>query len=1795
VTTQPSPMWDVVADHLSALAHALRSAGQEPRLLVPGLTDKSARAIHLRLLARRMRSFLVCRPDESPSHPHEVTVEGMTAVRKSEFVFVVPFSVIATLPDSILGSGGVIRSPAFPAGWPWDDTGPPQLGFSSSVLPRLIQRWGVSAGDPQEAALKKLVSSIVEDLKTSPRRREVLMDEILGSFLPEGASVVDAFLQHCHIPWGSAVGDPGSYVSRARQLARHVLVRSERESDLRAAVQATAGQEFPELGHEEREQLMRLSEAFLDGLLGGSGGLLGLLALDGGLRCATQEDAQASQVLGLGTLERLFEVRAPVPATVSIENLRTNGGVVARRGERLMSRYGSKVWFDARYSTGDSEGDQEHLVLTVSRGRQRLVEHLLDESEGVVALEIDTRLIATYQATVNLSVQLRHGGEIVARAPIRAELFGQERPLVVCVGDELTPVDVGDEEPELLVDAPQHVYVGLDDETATPVVIADEREREVRSGAGVWRIPEPVDPHRSPGGLVHVEVSSGSGQCTFVLKLKTAERGRFTVYEEALTLTARGLKDSAGRVLDRFTGRESSHYPLLGDISPGRLRLARLARLFDDQSRGYLPVLSGSVVEPSEVPAEAAGSEIARWTEPTAALSEVASATLDPSLSRAVAGYADIRRAVIARITGRVDDIPADSVHPPYAYSPVFVEPDAAETERLLTEYLQTYREILHLVRPSMPWGTRFLATSLDSVASPDFGSRNWGVRLLSPWHPVVLTRRYLLERTLVHFARRHLFDHPELRVHALAGLLDKLLPARWLPSLERVTRAAVLLPSTDAGWLIAVTLDDVGRTARPQDCLARAATHVNRHLGLKVPGYASRRGDGIAATLRDFTLVHATARRTDLGFSDEFSLQDVAASLIEMFEGGDNLGGQLPGGVHAFVPSARNDEVSQVADALRGSTNTEEKLFLYSVEREKRPDVDIEFLGSTRRVSLAAAAHGVPAEVARSGGAGALLGFEPRDVIHTEVGWTGRTGCHEARPPLGGSTDDVGAALTTTVAEAQQLVADRNFQLSSPLELPSELRAPWIHTPGDEVDPALVRQFVRASQNGFPRVLWDYRVTFGNVDSPSFFLFSRSSEAVNQAISSLLPSSVASGSDVLSEMAELGIALTGESERTGRHARGCIGLVGAARVTNHLLGLDANSAGIVIPVDSFAALVGAAAEVQGSFTRRRTDLLLVRFWWSGAGESVTMSAVGVEAKFLSHRPRTDWILDSLDQAAQTVTRLRWLVREAATEAGLPVRAALAALFGFGLRLRSEPGDSVSQRAERTVQLALASGRLSWSDPVRMGLTVVTGPSSGTAAERRIVRDKGLLVTLVPDDWPGDQESRRLKEIRDEIAALFPSRPRGQDAGGGAAEGPPAVPSPEPESRSTELGEDEFESRPGEPSMQEPERQPGRDPSVAGAGATQSNLSPGGTQRRLSDEELEARYQVLLGAFHELELDVREVQSEGRIRETPSSVKFRIRPTIRSLRQVTNARTVEALSYALALQRDQVLWLYSDRGDVVVDVPKREEERYFVLASDLWRRWQPRRRADRLELPLGLDHDGSIVSVDFSSCAHLLVAGQTGSGKSKALETLICGGAAMFDPDRLRLVLVDGKRGVELGKFAALPHCLFPVGIDGPEAVDRLDRAVEEMERRNDLLRTSRTTNIAEFNTQAAPDDRLPWWLVILDEYADLQASGDSGPRLEQRLQRLGQLARAAGIHVVVSTQKPVVTVVTTVLKENLPARLAFRVTSAAGSRVILDEAGAEGLNGMGDGILRDLERSTRFQCAIVEPGVIASLLDERM
>jgi len=199
------------------------------------------------------------------------------------------------------------------------------------------------------------------------------------------------------------------------------------------------------------------------------------------------------------------------------------------------------------------------------------------------------------------------------------------------------------------------------------------------------------------------------------------------------------------------------------------------------------------------------------------------------------------------------------------------------------------------------------------------------------------------------------------------------------------------------------------------------------------------------------------------------------------------------------------------------------------------------------------------------------------------------------------------------------------------------------------------------------------------------------------------------------------------------------------------------------------------------------------------------------------------------------------------------------------------------------------------------------------------------------------------------------------------------------------------------------------------------------------------------------------------------------------------------------------------------------------------------------------------------------------------LNTLLFGMARHYSPEELRLLLVDPK-GTELLPFADSPHLEGGIGWDDADALALLQRAVEEMQRRYTLFKAAGKRTLAEYNAGLPQPDRLPWWLVVLDEYADLTHDPQAKKEIEQELKRLAQKARAAGIHLIIATQKPSAEVISTNLRSNLPAQLALRVKSATESRVVLDEAGAEVLNGRGDALLKSDGRVTRIQCARVRP-----------
>jgi S-DNA-T family DNA segregation ATPase FtsK/SpoIIIE len=226
---------------------------------------------------------------------------------------------------------------------------------------------------------------------------------------------------------------------------------------------------------------------------------------------------------------------------------------------------------------------------------------------------------------------------------------------------------------------------------------------------------------------------------------------------------------------------------------------------------------------------------------------------------------------------------------------------------------------------------------------------------------------------------------------------------------------------------------------------------------------------------------------------------------------------------------------------------------------------------------------------------------------------------------------------------------------------------------------------------------------------------------------------------------------------------------------------------------------------------------------------------------------------------------------------------------------------------------------------------------------------------------------------------------------------------------------------------------------------------------------------------------------------------------------------------------------------------------------------QYQRSLEKFELPiaLGAGVSGDPVIADLSTMPHVLIAGATGSGKSVCLNAIISGLLMHRSPDQLRLVMIDPKR-VELADFAAIPHLAFSrIVVEMDQVVGTLQAVINEMESRYRKFAKAGVRNIKTYNKKAAGRSAMPYWVVVIDELADLMIAAPY--QVEQQLVRLAQLARATGIHLVVATQRPSVDVITGLIKANFPTRVAFAVASAVDSRTVLDHGGAEKLLGRGD------------------------------
>jgi DNA segregation ATPase FtsK/SpoIIIE, S-DNA-T family len=300
------------------------------------------------------------------------------------------------------------------------------------------------------------------------------------------------------------------------------------------------------------------------------------------------------------------------------------------------------------------------------------------------------------------------------------------------------------------------------------------------------------------------------------------------------------------------------------------------------------------------------------------------------------------------------------------------------------------------------------------------------------------------------------------------------------------------------------------------------------------------------------------------------------------------------------------------------------------------------------------------------------------------------------------------------------------------------------------------------------------------------------------------------------------------------------------------------------------------------------------------------------------------------------------------------------------------------------------------------------------------------------------------------------------------------------------------------------------------------------------------------------------------------------------------------IAYALASTDIRILAPIPGKQAVGVEVPNKLHR--MVHLGDIFRRDLGERGTSAgspLSVWLGKDIAGNSVWTDLAKMPHLLVAGTTGSGKSGCVNTMLSSILLRSSPNEVRMVLVDPKR-VELNYYDDIPHLLTPVVTVPRMAANVLANLIREMESRYEVMQKARSRNIVELNRtrSAAGDPPLPYILCVIDELADLMMVAPA--EVEDSIIRLAQKSRAVGIHLVLATQRPSVDIITGTIKVNVPARIAFAVSSQADSRVILDQGGAEALLGQGDMLLRPVGSSKlqRIQGAYITEDEVAKLTD---
>jgi DNA phosphorothioation-dependent restriction protein DptH len=1344
------------------------SGGRDCRLLVPGLTRTIARQVHGYLLRERINSYLVVGEDEQTSETGRlIKAVGLTSKRIGSFVAIVDPGQLVHIQDSIRGSGGTIRSLAFSEEWPWIDNGSEPFRFDGPVLEVLVQGWSSDPAE-QEWLCEFTLDGLLEHTRSCSRRAQILLEDIIGSFDPTSYSDIGdvraKLLYHAGVPRPSGgVPAVSRMIRDSARLSQRIIERCQRDEGVREEARDMVLEVIPE---NERSAIRLSVDRFLDGVGRSSTLDLGVLAFYG---CWGQDRDDPSDWSRLDSdrLAALFGVRDREQAEVSYA-VRCERGLVSDDRKKLATFVGEQVEVDVTYRIPADQFSAATWVVRVLNRQRTLVEKVLTENEGEVDLQFDTATSTSrYSRRIPLRIALVAGGDIKADARLDMHLCGQDRPAFVVVEPGFEVVDAteasAEDTPDKKVDVDRPVHVYLFSHGEDEVALCNEDDEDlglIETGmTGIWRSAQPVDANAKPSGQAVVVCSFGSLSVVICFEASDLEKGEFTIEDELRVLLVSGASEKRlEELISLFEGKRSEPYPALGRIDVAARRRVALAKVVTTRT-GWRPLLTDLLQTDHDVSGSLG--DFVNYLGPVEG-EGLAALSLPADALPLLRTYSDAREAVLRQVESSLNARGTSADHPIYASHPIFVHERSPQLESLLVAYLKAYVKILSYIEASqkgLEWAQLLVLTHLDCVVHWDRTRLRNAFFLVGPWHPLVVAKRFMVQAALFSRALRQLHQPDGKAFRQLSALLRGVQGFRWVLGLsadDRLAEPAFVTTTSDPGWHVAFKTSCPTLAARENIAgLNGISRELRQNLGLAMEIGTGGSQDLTVTSLSNFSRAFPSRRsigvRVRRGYAEGEVVRNVDAYL-HAEDGPTSEGEQLPGGIRLYI------EEPLAGDANAKWTNP--PLFVFKFEddaecvREAYPDIyvlppvsDVSFRTGpeVRHLPRGSGFHAVFSEPLRWLTEGQTL--VPKSISYEFDG--------PSEPATG-----IGGAFIEAMGRVREVLGAQVTTVSS-VELPQRLSAPWVVIPGRSIDPAILVKYVRdgADRAIQERALWDYKLDVAG-QANSFFILSTIPRGFQVAVNGFFDREDIAGGFIV-ELGRIGIAIGGEALKSGRHALGIIGLVGAVRLLVEKVGsvsaplsCGPETIGFLAPVDSFGSFFGKSGMGDG----KRADLLAVRLSLPNPDSGMLrISACGVESKFVSGALSITRAHAALEQALSTVREFKKLVATSLCSGAMPERLALLELLRFGLRITSPSKPDEIEHwvdTEGAVYQAVLAGTYEYRDAAHNAVLISTEGDLPGVAEH-LVLEEGLWVRLTRAHWPGVADTPQLENIRRVLCRLF--------------------------------------------------------------------------------------------------------------------------------------------------------------------------------------------------------------------------------------------------------------------------------------------------------------------------------------------------------------------------------------------------------------------------------------------------------